>query len=111
MKQHKESFLERSLNFTTPTVFLSNTRCAEQRGFTIDQPGFEKLMEDQRIRSKEGSKMSAEIFASSGLDKIPSGIPATTFLGYDVLETKARDPMVRGMENRRLSFSIRPPLC
>ena len=47
-------------------------------------------MEDQRARSKEGSKMSAEIFASSGLDKIPANIPGTTFLGYDVLEAKAK---------------------
>ena len=63
---------------------------AGQRGFTIDQEGFGKLMEDQRARSKEGSKMSAEIFASSGLDKIPANIPGTTFLGYDVLEAKAK---------------------
>ena len=63
---------------------------AEQRGFQIDRKGFEKLMEDQRNRSKEGSKISAEIFASSGLDKIPSSIPATQFLGYDALDAKAR---------------------
>ncbi len=63
---------------------------AEQRGFTIDQPGFEKLMEDQRARSKEGSKIAAEIFASSGLDKIPPHIPGTEFLGYDALKAKAK---------------------
>jgi len=63
---------------------------AEAEGFTIDHKGFEKLMENQRARSKEGSKISAEIFASSGLDKIPANIPATTFLGYDTLQTKAK---------------------
>lgn len=63
---------------------------AKAEGFTIDQKGFENLMENQRSRSKEGSKISAEIFASSGLDKIPANIPATTFLGYDTLEAKAR---------------------
>ncbi|MFA7254845.1 MAG: alanine--tRNA ligase [Candidatus Omnitrophota bacterium] len=63
---------------------------AEAEGFTIDHKGFEKLMENQRARSKEGSKISGEIFASSGLDKIPATTPATTFLGYDTLETKAR---------------------
>ena len=62
---------------------------AEVEGFSIDQEGFEKLMEDQRSRSKEGSKISAEIFASSGLDKIPAHIPATKFLGYETLETTA----------------------
>jgi alanyl-tRNA synthetase len=63
---------------------------AEQRGFAIDQTGFEKLMEDQRARSKEGSKMSAEIFASSGLDKIPSNIPGTVFLGYNALDAQSK---------------------
>jgi len=63
---------------------------AEAEGFTVDKKGFEKLMEDQRARSKEGSKISGEIFASSGLDKIPAGVPATTFLGYDTLEAKAK---------------------
>jgi len=62
---------------------------AEAEGFTIDREGFEKLMEDQRARSKVGSKISSEIFASSGLDKIPGTVPATKFLGYDALETKA----------------------
>lgn len=63
---------------------------AEQRGFSIDLEGYEKLMEDQRTRSKEGSKISGEIFASSGLDKIPAHVPATTFLGYEALEAKAQ---------------------
>ncbi len=63
---------------------------AELEGFTLDHEGFEKLMEDQRSRSKEGSKISSEIFASSGLDKIPSHIPATKFLGYETLEVTAK---------------------
>ncbi|MFH0986307.1 MAG: alanine--tRNA ligase [Candidatus Omnitrophota bacterium] len=63
---------------------------AEQRGFSIDLEGYEKLMEDQRVRSKEGSKIAGEIFASSGLNKIPSQTPATTFLGYEALEAKAK---------------------
>lgn len=62
---------------------------AESEGFAIDHAGFERLMEDQRTRSKEGSKISSEIFSSSGLDKIPANIPATTFLGYDKLQAKA----------------------
>ena len=63
---------------------------AKAEGFAIDHKGFEKLMEDQRARSKEGSKITAEIFASSGLDKIPANIPATTFCGYDALQTKSK---------------------
>ena len=63
---------------------------AEAEGFTIDHEGFEKLMEEQRARSKEGSKISGDIFASSGLDKIQTPVPATKFLGYEVLEAKAK---------------------
>ncbi len=72
--------------------FPEDLTCAilDAKGFSTDRKGFEKLMEDQRARSKEGSKMSVEIFASSGLDKIPSTIPATQFLGYEVLETKSK---------------------
>ncbi len=47
-------------------------------------------MEDQRARSKESSKISTEIFSSSGLDKIPADITATVFLGYEALESDAR---------------------
>jgi alanyl-tRNA synthetase len=63
---------------------------AEVEGFAIDQEGFEALMEDQRTRSKESSKISTEIFASSGLDKVPPHLPATKFLGYETLESTAR---------------------
>ena len=65
-------------------------KIAEQENFKIDREGFEKLMENQRSRSKESSKISAEIFASSGLDKIPVGTPGTTFLGYEMLEAAAK---------------------
>ncbi len=63
---------------------------AEQKKFVIDFESFEKLMEEQRARSKEGSKISAKIFASSGLDKIPSQTPPTNFQGYDTLETTSK---------------------
>jgi alanyl-tRNA synthetase len=63
---------------------------AETEGLAIDHKGFETLMENQRARSKEGSKISAEIFASSGLDKIPATTPATTFIGYDALQAQAK---------------------
>ncbi|HOW58838.1 MAG TPA: alanine--tRNA ligase [Candidatus Omnitrophota bacterium] len=63
---------------------------AQGKGLNIDRAGFEKLMENQRMRSKESSKISAEIFSKSDLEKIPSDIPATQFLGYELLETKAK---------------------
>ena len=63
---------------------------AEQEGFQTDREGFEKLMENQRARSKESSKISAEIFTKSGLEKIPAKTPGTKFLGYDSLEAKSK---------------------
>ncbi|HOE69197.1 MAG: Alanine--tRNA ligase [Candidatus Omnitrophica bacterium ADurb.Bin314] len=63
---------------------------AESEGFSIDRNGFEKLMEAQRSRSKESSKIAAEIFAKSDLEKIPSHLPGTVFLGYDTLAADAK---------------------
>lgn len=63
---------------------------AEQEGLRIDREGFEKLMDGQRARSKEASKIATEIFAKSGLEKIPAGIPGTKFLGYDALAASSK---------------------
>jgi len=63
---------------------------AEAEGFGIDDQGFQNLMREQRERSKESSKISSEIFASSGLAKIPAEVPATKFLGYEALEATAK---------------------
>ncbi len=65
-------------------------KIAEQQNFKIDREGFGKLMENQRARSKESSKISAEIFSSSGLDKIPPSVPGTIFLGYESLEAEGK---------------------
>lgn len=62
---------------------------AAAEGLEIDHQGFEKLMMAQRIRSKESSKISNEIFSASILNEIPAGIPATRFLGYEVLKSTA----------------------
>lgn len=66
------------------------SKIAAQEHFEVDREGFEKLMENQRARSKEGSKISAEIFSSSGLDKIPASVPGTVFLGYETLEAGSK---------------------
>ncbi len=64
-------------------------KISEQEGIVIDLEGFERLMGEQRLRSKEGSKISTAIFSSSGLDKIPPSVPVSVFLGYDTLEATA----------------------
>jgi alanyl-tRNA synthetase len=63
---------------------------SEQEGFSIDREGFERLMEAQRSRSKESSKIASEIFSKSGLEKIPAEIPGTAFLGYETLEAACK---------------------
>jgi len=63
---------------------------AEQKNFSIDRDGFERLMEEQRVRSKESSKIAGEIFAKSDLAGIPAEIPGTRFLGYESLTARAR---------------------
>lgn len=63
---------------------------AEEKNISIDYAGVEKLMEDQRLRSKESSKISGDIFSKSELEKIPSHLPGTRFLGYETLDANAK---------------------
>ncbi len=58
-------------------------KIADEKGFTIDQTGFEKQMEEQRKRAKDATKISGAIFTVTDLDKNLSGLPGTKFTGYD----------------------------
>ncbi len=49
--------------------------------------GIEKLMNEQRERSRAGSKMTGDVFTDAGIDL---NVPKTKFLGYEQLETKAK---------------------
>jgi alanyl-tRNA synthetase/REP element-mobilizing transposase RayT len=57
---------------------------ARERGLTVDVAGFEKLMEEQRERARKAQKKE-EISVEEGA--LTTG--ATSFLGYDFLETEA----------------------
>ena len=57
---------------------------ARERRLTVDVPGFEKLMEEQRERARKAQKKE-EISIEEGELKAVS----TKFLGYDFLETEA----------------------
>jgi alanyl-tRNA synthetase len=57
---------------------------ARERGLTVDVPGFEKLMEDQRERGRKGQKKEQ---ISVEEDELKAG--PTRFLGYDFLETES----------------------
>lgn len=63
---------------------------AIERGFEIDQEGFDRLMEGQRKRAKEASQISGNIFASTDLEKKIAGVAPTHFLGYQSLASSAK---------------------
>lgn len=65
-------------------------KIAEEKGLTIDQPGFEKAMDEQRKRAKDASKISGSIFSATDLEKSLSGLPETKFLGYSSHETQSK---------------------
>jgi len=62
---------------------------AGKNNMTIDQNGFEQLMEHQRTKAREATVIANAIFTSSALDKHLAALPPTRFIGYDALETKA----------------------
>jgi alanyl-tRNA synthetase len=57
---------------------------ARERGFTVDVPGFERLMEEQRERGRKARKKEKISVEERELKAEP-----TKFLGYDFLETES----------------------
>lgn len=74
-------------------------RIANEKGFEIDQKGFDLLMEEQREKGKQASRIATSIFVSTDLEKKVSALPATKFLGYSTLETKAK-VLLAELQNR-----------
>ncbi len=66
---------------------------ARERGLTIDQAGFERAKEEQRVRSQEASKFGVDLRANVSLDG------KTNFSGYERLaDTAAIVALLRGNE-------------
>lgn len=63
---------------------------AEENGFVVDKDGFEKMMEDQRIRARQANKgdnaFTEDILVSELLAKVPN----TEFIGYEQLAGKSK---------------------
>ena len=57
---------------------------ARERGLTVDIAGFEKLMEQQRVRARKAQKKEEISVEEGELEAAP-----TEFLGYDFLETES----------------------
>lgn len=62
---------------------------AQANGLEIEQQEFDRLMEAQRQRAKEKSKMSDSIFMINESKKEISHLPSTRFLGYEKTESAA----------------------
>lgn len=63
---------------------------AVKEGLTIDQKGFDKLMNEQKERAKSKSKIADSIFVvDSGKQELAS-LPQSQFLGYEKLESAAK---------------------
>ena len=55
---------------------------ASKYGLNVDKNLFNKMLEEQRSRSRESSKIAVEIFAKSDFYELTEGILPTQFLGY-----------------------------
>ncbi len=62
---------------------------AAEQGFTVDVPGFEQAMDEQRRRSQEAHQ-TVDVTAQGSLDQLASQVQSTEFLGYVQLSSLAR---------------------
>jgi len=77
----REAFL---LHDTYGFPIEETERLARERGLTVDKEGFEKLMEDQRVRARAAQKK--EVIS---LSQIETTTP-TKFVGYDELSVQTK---------------------
>ena len=60
---------------------------ARERGLTVDKEGFEKLMEEQRRKSREAHDLKKVVISVSQTEKT---LPPTKFVGYELPEANAK---------------------
>jgi alanyl-tRNA synthetase len=63
---------------------------ARSSGIEVDSEGFQRLMEEQRKRAKEASKIADSIFVAAESNPRLEGLPPTKFTGYDTLVSECR---------------------
>ncbi len=63
---------------------------AKQAGFVIDKDKFAQLLDEQKERSRQSSKLSAEIFSGQGVYSLIEGLRPTRFLGYEKASSEAK---------------------
>lgn len=60
----------------------------EEKGITVDEDGFARLMEEQKNRARNARK-AGDTNAWKGDDALLDGVPSTEFVGYKMLESSA----------------------
>jgi len=63
------------------------TEMAEEDGFTLDMKGFEAALEEQKTRSRVGSRLKGETLGEGQIAVLKEGI-TSEFLGYQQLEVE-----------------------
>ncbi|OGW82547.1 MAG: alanine--tRNA ligase [Omnitrophica bacterium RIFCSPHIGHO2_02_FULL_51_18] len=64
--------------------------CIEQSGFKLNLERFNEYLEGQKKKSREGTKITSEIFSKDHSYVLIEGLPSTEFLGYTKLESEAK---------------------
>ncbi|MFN5805302.1 MAG: alanine--tRNA ligase, partial [Opitutia bacterium] len=76
---------------------------ARERGLTVDVPGFEKLMEEQRARARAAQKKEVITLSDVGSEH------PTAFTGYDALAAAAKVVQVARIKDRTAVIVDRSP--
>jgi len=80
---------------------------ARENGFTVDETGFQKALEEQKARSRKATELTTDDWVLIG-EETP-----TVFLGYDQTEAeiqiiKYRKVKAKGKESYQLVFNLTP---
>jgi alanyl-tRNA synthetase len=80
---------------------------ARENGFTVDEAGFQKALEEQKVRSRKATELTTDDWVLIG-EETP-----TVFLGYDQTEAeiqiiKYRKVKAKGIESYQLVFNQTP---
>ncbi|MFZ4796218.1 MAG: alanine--tRNA ligase [Bacteroidia bacterium] len=85
---------------------------ARENGFTVDEIGFQKALDEQKIRSRKATELTTDDWVET-LHATSSQQMQTTFLGYDQTEaeiqiSKYRKVKAKGKESYQLVFNQTP---
>ncbi len=85
---------------------------ASERGFTVDEDGFQKALEEQKARSRKATELTTDDWVET-LHATSSQQTQTVFLGYDQTEAEIqivryRKVKAKGKESYQLVFNQTP---